>query len=272
MYAYRRAAAASLGGPWASGRSVGDLPAQPRCGSLVAGRPADDSQKLAVTLIRGVAAVPAGRERSKVCTARRARIVCGIELALQVLEAMEEALRSPSVLRAGPDGEPSPELLRHLEGLGCAASTTRALETAARTLRTLDSCDTPELAYSEIAAQLCIIKDTLRDFTGMMLDAGSTAARQPKQAGRPAALRAPSAEKREALSDACSCSTASGSRSGYASEVSSEADCDSPRRCASSDEEAFAAECGRASAEGARGRRPCGAYGLSWYTTPLYWG
>jgi len=269
MYAYRRAAAASLGGP----RAVGGCPAQPRCGSLVAGRPADDSQKLAVTLIRGVAAVPAGRERAEECAKRRDEIALGIDLVLHTLESTEQALRAPAAVReADSDGEPLPELSRHLKSLRWAANFTNALQTAARTLKTLDSFDTPELAYSEIAEQLCIIKDTLRDFTGMMLDAGSTAARQPKQAGRPAALRAPSAEKREALSDACSCSTASGSRSGYASEVSSEADCDSPRRCASSDEEAFAAECGRASAEGARGRRPCGAYGLSWYTTPLYWG
>jgi len=238
-----------------------------------AGRPADDSQRLAVALIRGVAAVPAGRERAEECAKRRDEIALGIDLVLHTLESTEQALRAPAAVReADSDGEPLPELSRHLKSLRWAANFTNALQTAARTLKTLDSFDTPELAYSEIAEQLCIIKDTLRDFTGMMLDAGSTAARQPKQAGRPAALRAPSAEKREALSDACSCSTASGSRSGYASEVSSEADCDSPRRCASSDEEAFAAECGRASAEGARGRRPCGAYGLSWYTTPLYWG
>jgi len=185
---------------------------------------------LAVALIRGVAAVPAGRERSKVCTARRARIVCGIELALQVLEAMEEALRSPSVLRAGPDGEPSPELLRHLEGLGCAASTTRALETAARTLRTLDSPSAAELEYTEIAEQLSMIRETVRDFTGMILDACKTHRRRPERAAEPTAF-AP-ADKLEALSETCS--TASDSRSVCASEVSSDADCDS-RCCSSSD-------------------------------------
>lgn len=282
MYAYSRAAAASLGGPWAPARpsrAAGDRPAA-RCG-VRAGRPADDSQKLAVTLIRGVAAVPAGRQRAEECAKRRDEIAVGIDLVLHTLESTEKALRAPAVRKADSDGEPSPELSRHLKSLRWAANFTNAMQTAARTLKTLDSFDTPELEYSEIAEQLCIIKETLRDFTGMMLDAGSAAVLRPDQAAKPAA-HAPLADKHDALSETCS--TASGLRSSCASEVSSEADCDSPRFCGSSKlaAQAFAEDCGEAPAPddessrecggGPHGRRPCGAWSGSWYTTPLYWG
>lgn len=226
--------------PASPSRASVDRPAARR---VRVGRPADDSQRLAVALIRGVAGIPAGRERAEECTARRAEISRGIESVLQVLEAAAEALRSPAALQAGSDGEPSPEPLRHLKGLRGAASVTSALETAARTLRTLDSFGTSEPEYSRIAEQLSLVRDTLRDFTGLMLDACKTPLRRPERAAEPAAPA--SAGKLEALSETCgtprdTCGTPRRHSTGWTCcvssffEASSEAGCDSGS-CSSSD-------------------------------------
>ncbi|CAK0817592.1 unnamed protein product [Prorocentrum cordatum] len=130
-----------------------------------------------------------------------------------------------------------------------AGNMTNALQTAARTLRTLDSFNTPEREYSELAEQLSIIKEALRDFWGVTLDSCSTALRRLEQV-----------DKLEALSETCS------TASGCASEASSEADCDSPRGCRSCEAPSASPDLAD---EICKGGRPCSPSGA--WTALMHW-
>lgn len=161
-------------------------------------------------LVRGVAAIPAGRERASECAARRARIAVWIEEAQHLLETVKKELRDFAAQKPDSDGTPSLEFHRHwVESLRWAIDHTNAAQTAARTLETLDSFETPELEYSELSEQLCITKEALRGFTGVMLDSGKAAVSRLERTVKPAAF-AP-VDKLHALPDTCS--SASDSRS-----------------------------------------------------------
>jgi len=91
---------------------------------------ADDSSRIAVGLIRGLAATPCGRGRTKECSARRQEVRRGLEQVRAALDRLEDELLAEC------EFEPQ----RHAGCLRWASQLLTGLHTATRTLRTLDSC------------------------------------------------------------------------------------------------------------------------------------
>lgn len=149
--AYEVASAGPAGGSQAAAGSIEPVAAAPAPGRR--GPVADDSSRIAVGLIRGLAQIPRGRARARECSARRTEVRRGLQQVRAALDRLEaELLVAPS----------DPEPQRHTSCLRWASQMLAGLHTAARTLRTLEGCGAPEQEYEGLLRAVGDLRARLR--------------------------------------------------------------------------------------------------------------
>lgn len=127
---------------------------------------ADDSCRIAVGLIRGLAQVPRGGARAKECFRRRGEIHRGLEQVRAALCRLEVELLAAS------DSEPQ----RHTSCLTWASQMLTGLHTATRTLKTLEGCGAPEQEYDNLLQAISDLRTCLRAASAAAAETSPSAA------------------------------------------------------------------------------------------------